>query len=120
MSRFVQLLKGRCPRCGTGRVFENPNPYNLTEMLKVKKRCSNCDLDFSPEIGFYWGATYVDYALTVAFSGVTFFISSLVFGFMKSLSWQYVAVNGALLIIFCPVFFRFSRILWLWMAYDRN
>jgi uncharacterized protein (DUF983 family) len=120
MSKLTQLLKGRCPRCGEGRIFESPNPYKLRQMLQVRKRCSHCDLDFSPEPGFYWGATYVDYALTVAFSAFTFLMSTLIFGFMNSLSWQYVAGNALLLLIFCPIFFRFGRVLWLWMAYERD
>ncbi len=32
-------LRGRCPRCGEGRMFEG--------FLKVAPRCANCGLDFS-------------------------------------------------------------------------
>jgi uncharacterized protein (DUF983 family) len=32
-------LRGRCPRCGEGRMFAG--------FLKVAPRCANCDLDFS-------------------------------------------------------------------------
>lgn len=80
--------------------------------------CLSCSLNFNPEIGFYWGATYVAYALTVAFSGFTFAVSVLLFGFMPSLSLTYVGVNAALLVIFSPVFLRYSRLLWLWMFYE--
>src|ERR1035438_4842814 len=116
MSKWVSILKGRCPRCGVGKVFESSNPYNLPKMFETKQECSNCHLNFNPEIGFYWGATYVAYVLTVAFSGLTFFISTMIFGFMHSLNLTYVLVNAILLVLFLPLFFRFSRILWLWMA----
>jgi uncharacterized protein (DUF983 family) len=32
-------LRGRCPRCGEGRLFEG--------FLKVPPRCANCGLDYS-------------------------------------------------------------------------
>ncbi|MEL7274020.1 MAG: DUF983 domain-containing protein [Pseudomonadota bacterium] len=34
-------LKGRCPRCGEGRLFHG--------LLTVRDRCSACDLDFAFE-----------------------------------------------------------------------
>ncbi len=116
MTRTQSFLTGHCPRCGEGKVFLSSNPYNLTKMLETNKYCPVCHLDFIPEIGFYWGATYMSYVITVAFSGFTFLISTLLFGFMNSLSLTYVAVNGFLLFLLCPIFFRFSRILWLWIA----
>ena len=33
-------LKGRCPRCGRGRLFAGPLS------LALRSRCSDCDLDF--------------------------------------------------------------------------
>lgn len=84
-------------------------------MDEINARCSNCDMDFIPEVGFYWGATYVSYALTVAFSVATFIVSVMLFGVLKSLSFEYVLVNSILMILLVPVFYRLSRMLWLWM-----
>lgn len=120
MNKFWQFFRGKCPRCGEGKVFESPNPYNISKMLTTNHHCSHCNLNFIPEPGFYWGSTYVVYALTVAFSGFNFGVSWVFFGFMKSLSLEYVLINAALLIIFSPIFFRFSRMLWLWAFYDRE
>ena len=118
MSKWKDFLAGRCPNCGQGKVFESDNPFKLSKMISTRKECTNCHLDFIPEIGFYWGATYVAYMLTVAFSVFTFGVSTLIFGFMNSLYFTYVFVNAGLVLIFCPIFFRFSRILWLWVAHD--
>jgi len=96
MSTFKDFMTGKCPRCGKGKVFVSRNPYNLKLMLATNKECSECHLDF---IGF------------------TFLISTLIFGFMNSLNIYYVGVNAVLLVIFSPVFFRFSRMLWLWLNY---
>jgi uncharacterized protein (DUF983 family) len=115
----ISFLKGKCPRCEQGDVFVSSNPYNLPKMAKMNDRCSHCDLDFNPETGFYWGATYMSYAITVAFSCFTFVVSTLIFGFMNSLSLYYVLVNGILLVLLSPVFFRYSRLSWLWIFYKR-
>jgi hypothetical protein len=119
MSKLKDFFTGRCPNCGVGKVFVSRNPYNLSKMITTNKECSNCHYDFIPELGFYWGATYVAYAITVAFSFFNFAVLSIVFGFMVSLAhWQYyVFGNAVLLFIFCPLFFRFSRMLWLWVAH---
>lgn len=114
------ILKCRCPRCGQGKMFKYSNPYRVNKMLATYSECSYCHLNFNPEPGFYWGATYTSYALGVAFSGFNFIISTLVFGFMNSLSFTYVIVNGALLILVSPLFFRFSRSLWLFLFYERG
>jgi uncharacterized protein (DUF983 family) len=117
---FMHVLQGRCPRCGEGKFFESSNPYSLRHMLETKKECSHCHLNFDPEPGFYWGATYASYAFTVAFSVFTFLVSTVIFGFMNSLNLTYVAVNAALLVVISPISFRFGRIFWLWLFYNRE
>ena len=117
---FLSVMKGKCPRCGQGNFFTSANPYAWGSMLKTNAECSHCHLDFEPELGFYWGATYVSYALTVAVSVATFVISTLIFGFMNSLNLTYLAVNAAVLVVVSPLSFRFSRIMWLWFFYDRE
>ena len=116
----MQFFKGKCPRCGQGAVFVSPNPFNISKMASMHDHCDNCQLEFSPERGFYWGATYMSYAITVAFSFFTFAISTALFGFMNSLSWQYVLVNAVFLVLLSPLFFRFSRLSWLWVFYKRS
>jgi hypothetical protein len=120
MNNFKAFFGSKCPRCGKGHVFVSANPYNFGKILSTNKECPVCHLDFVPEIGFYWGATYMSYAITVAFSVFTFVVSTLMFGFMNSLNLKYVAVNGLLLFLFSPVFSRFSRESWLWMFYENK
>ena len=117
---IADFFTGKCPSCGQGKVFVSANPFNLRKMATMHDHCDHCQLEFSPETGFYWGATYMSYAITVAFSCFTFAISTMLFGFMKSLSLNYVLVNGILLVLFSPVFFRFSRLSWLWIFYKRS
>ena len=115
----ANFFQGKCPRCGQDHVFMSTNPYNLLKMTSMKDHCGNCGLDFNQETGFYWGATYMSYAIAVAFSCFSFAISTLMFGFMNSLSLNYVAVNAVFLVLLSPLFLRFSRLSWLWLFYKR-
>lgn len=111
------VATGKCPRCGKGHHFEGNNPLQPTKFMNVQKRCSNCDLNFEPEIGFYWGATYVSYMMTVAFSLTLFVASVIFFGFFNTLNVKFVIVNAISLVILAPVFVRLSRTMWLWWFY---
>src|SRR5215813_11729589 len=66
------LFKCRCPRCREGAMFVNKNPYNLKETLKMNRECPVCGQPFNIEVGFYYGSSYISYALTVALSVATF------------------------------------------------
>ena len=84
----------RCPRCREGKLFVKRNPYLLRQTLKMPETCSHCQQDFRIEPGFYFGATYVSYALNIALL---------------------VAVGVGLWILWEPTFWRFT-ILWVGLA----
>src|SRR5689334_22640471 len=75
------LLKCKCPRCRTGDMFENKNPYILKETMKMNKVCSVCGQPLNVEVGFYFGSSYISYALTVAMSVATFIAWWVLIGF---------------------------------------
>lgn len=116
--KVFSVVKGKCPRCGVGNHFESNNPLNVKQILNVHTRCSHCNLNFNPEIGFYWGATYASYMITVAFSVSLFVASVIIFGFYKSLNINFVILNAILLVLFAPYFVRLSRTMWLWWFYE--
>jgi uncharacterized protein (DUF983 family) len=111
-SIFVSILQSRCPRCRKGHLFISPNPYKLKYMTKMPEQCSVCKLDFVQELGFYWGAMYVSYGLTVAFSFFNFMFTYLIWGW---LTWQFIIGNTLVLILTLPVMFRYSRVIWLYL-----
>lgn len=107
---FASMLRLRCPRCRQGKLFTVSNPYNLKRMNQMPERCPACGQDFEIEPGFYFGATYVSYALNVAWLVPTFLITRFVIG------WEYrtfVIIMFALLPILVPLIFRVSRSIWL-------
>lgn len=76
----------------------------------MNEACPVCGLNLTPEMGFYWGAMYVSYALTVALSFANFVIAYLFFGW---LTWEFLIGNAIVLILLLPLIFRISRALWL-------
>ncbi|MGB0196394.1 MAG: DUF983 domain-containing protein [Flavobacteriales bacterium] len=64
-TRLGALLNNRCPKCYEGRLF-NSHAYDLKRVSEMPAKCPVCGEDFAREPGFYFGAAYVSYALTVA------------------------------------------------------
>lgn len=108
--KSYSVLKGKCPRCHEGDFFEHPFTFNPTKITKLHKTCSNCGLKYMIEPSFFYGAMYVNYALTVAF-GVTTFIISRVFIDLPLL-YSFISVF-VVLILLAPINLRLSRILWI-------
>jgi hypothetical protein len=90
--------------------------------MKMHEKCPVCGQPTDIEVGFYYGTSFVSYALTVLFSAVSFILWWLIFGFSindNSVFW-WLGINAALLILMQPLFMRFSRTLWLswFVKYD--
>ena len=66
MPKLSWILRNRCPKCGKGTLFVKPNAYDLRHTAAMHSACESCGEDFAREPGFYFGAAYVSYALTVA------------------------------------------------------
>ena len=101
---------GKCPRCRQGDIFKYP-VKNILKFSAMHDDCPHCGASFSPEPGFYFGAMFVSYALTVAlfvFVGLT-----LYFLFHPS-DTVYVITITVAAILFTPFSFRYSRVLYLY------
>lgn len=84
-------------------------------------RCTVCMENFQREPGFYFGAAYVSYALTVALWVATLvaletfdYIGMLEFGFYTHVG-TFLLTGTALLILMLPLIYRISRAVWLSM-----
>lgn len=121
---FVSTLDNRCPRCRTGKVFTDPNPYHLSNTVKMHRQCPLCGQPTEIEVGFYYGTGYVSYALTVAFSVTTFLLWWATIGLSTDdnrLFW-WLGINSVAMIVLQPLLMRLSRSLWLswFVPYDPN
>ena len=108
----VGLLKSinkyYCPRCRSFKMFEEP--FDLVKPLAMHKNCGNCGLDFEPEVGYYWGAMVISYAITA----VPFLIISLTMALYFEISiGKTLAVIVFLAIVTFLKVLRISRSIWI-------
>lgn len=100
-SMFLQ----KCPKCDKGNMFSG--------VFAMNEHCPNCGLNFYPEHGYYLGAMMVSYIVSalvfVPFSWIVFHITD---SLIKT-----ILIILAVLIIFSPVAFRFSRSVFLHFDY---
>ncbi len=79
--------------------------------------CSCCKQLFQPEPGFYYGAMYVSYGLSVAAFIVNFVLFALLFPLPPLV---FILLNTAILLLLWPLFFRLARVIYLnlFVGYD--
>ena len=110
MNTLKNIITCKCPNCGVSYVFKDQNPYNLTKLAEMHKRCPNCDKSFEKEPGFYFGAMYVSYAMT---SGIVI-VFATVFGWgLQMETLPLVGIIALLILSTFPLVFRWSRMIWL-------
>lgn len=111
-----------CPRCREGTLFKQPLRAGLKGMLDMNKKCPVCEQPTELEVGFYYGTSYVSYALTVAISVASVIAWWVLIGFsLNDNRFIYWMITNAVLLVFLqPWLMRFSRSLWLswFVKYD--
>lgn len=118
-TKLYSIFTGACPKCHQESMYENKNPYVLSDVLKIKETCSKCHTKYRIEPSFFYGSMYVSYAVGIAFAVAAFIISYVFIG--TSLLTAFIAIVGTL-IAFGPVIMRLSRNIWIniFMSYDKN
>ena len=109
-SKVYSIFNAKCPRCHEGEFFETRNPYNLKKFDKMHKYCPVCAENFERETGFYYGAMYVSYGLTVGFGIALFLLMCVIFNFDAT---TYLITFGILQVLLMPIFYRLSRLTWI-------
>jgi uncharacterized protein (DUF983 family) len=101
-----RALRLCCPRCGSARLYSG--------YFRMHERCSGCGLRYEREQGYFVGAIYVNYIVTVAVAAGTV----LLLDWLVGLSLAQQLVLGIALAALVPLlFFRYSRSLWLSVDY---
>ena len=112
------IIFHKCPRCQEADMFVESNPYKLSRLFDMKKPCPVCGQDPElGEIGFYWGAMYIGYALSVGVLLVMVAAAYFLFGLSVIESLISVSIIHVLLI---PFQFRTARMIWINMFVKYN
>lgn len=114
------IINGNCPRCHKAPIFCDKNPYNFKKMFLIHEHCDSCGLKFNREPGFFYGAMYVGYGLSVAYL-TSFYVAMVVLFGEFELSSYFIFGIGSLFLL-TPVVFRISRSIWIsfFVKYDQE
>ena len=104
------MLRERCPRCREGHIFEFPL-YRYDKFTRTHACCPHCQMRFEREPGEFYGAMYVSYAFSVALFITTFVVLYVLFN--DPATWVYIVTVAGLNLVLIPVFFRYSRVVYL-------
>ncbi|HUH25082.1 MAG TPA: DUF983 domain-containing protein [Flavobacterium sp.] len=116
MSYVSNVLKGTCPSCGQTKVFKSKGNPILFKLPMMHQRCANCNYSFHRETGFYFGAMYMSYALTVGEMVAVF-----VLGLLLNMSFMNMFIGVVVIVLLLSTFnYRVSRLMWLNMFYDED
>ena len=105
------IINAKCPQCRKGDMFKH-KWWQLSKFVKFYQLCPTCNLRFDREPGFFHGAMYISYAMIVAMVTTAWFI--LFFIFEDPELEVYIGVIIVLNIVLLPIFFRYSRVLYLY------
>ncbi|MBI2279195.1 MAG: DUF983 domain-containing protein [Bacteroidetes bacterium] len=111
------VLRLKCPKCRQGDLFCNKKTYQYKGFFDMPKKCPKCGQDFQIETGFYYGAMYVSYAITIALI-VAVFTALVVFN-LFSIE-LFLLLDFIVLLVALPYVFKVSRSIWiaLMIKYD--
>lgn len=117
-SALVAVLTHQCPVCRETSLYENPVVYTFNELGKMHRECPACATNLVPETGFYFGAAYVSWALTVALwvavlvaLKVLDAVGWIEFGFLTH-PVTFLSVGSVATLLVFPYLFRLSRSIW--------
>jgi hypothetical protein len=118
------VLQNKCPRCRVGKLYKQPNAYNLGKVLEMNAHCPVCNQKTELETGFYFGTGYVSYALSVAILVVCFVAWYVLIGFSfkdNRVFWC-LGTSITVLVLLQPFLMRLSRSIWLswFVSYEKN
>ena len=75
------------------------------------ENCSHCGLKYTREVGFWYGAMYVSYAVSVAIFVTLWVATSVLFPEMGIFPQMGIVVAG--IIMLAPYNYWFSRLMWI-------
>jgi uncharacterized protein (DUF983 family) len=116
-SKLYSILTGTCPKCHNERMYIDPNPYHLRNVLKMNEHCGHCGFKYQIEPSFFYGAMYVSYGVNVALGIAAFIVSFLILE--QSIKVAFITILATLIILY-PLVLRWSRNIYinLFVSYD--
>ncbi|GIZ08989.1 hypothetical protein FUMI01_17160 [Flavobacterium sp. UMI-01] len=79
----------------------------------MHSHCSHCHFKFEKEPGYFFGAMYMNYGLTVAQSIATYGIAQIFF--KETFDIRIIPIIAVVIVVMASFNIRFSRLLWIYL-----
>lgn len=112
MAGFIKnVLQQKCPKCKNGDVFQSNGNILALKGPKMNEQCEHCQHKFEKEPGYFIGAMYMSYGLSIV-EVVAAFIIWKIIG-LPIENFIYVAIIILAALIFFN--FRMARMIWMYL-----
>jgi hypothetical protein len=106
---FSGILGMKCPYCREGRFYVS-HPYDLKHAGDTLEACPACRRSYSVEYGFYMGAMYLSYGMSVIVGFAAYLLTVWLVPGM-AMGWRIAAVCTATLVM-APLVYAYSKVLY--------
>lgn len=110
LNKLKSIFTNKCPQCLQGDVFKEKGAYKLKTFDKMNASCSHCHLKYEREVGFFYGAMYVSYGLTVGLGVLMFLLMVLL---LKLSIVSFLICFSLSVLLLMPLVYRLSRLIWI-------
>jgi uncharacterized protein (DUF983 family) len=113
VSQWYAFVNSKCPRCRVGNIFNGPT-YSFRGQ-KMNDICPYCDLRFERELGYFYVAMFVSYAMNCA-EMIAVCVAAYILGLqlIQANVWYYVGLILIVAVLCSPFNFRYSRVILLY------
>jgi uncharacterized protein (DUF983 family) len=113
LSSLYHIFRNECPNCHKGKVFADKSFFFSIGFPKMHQQCSHCGYTYEKEPGYFFGAMFVNYALTVGEGIITYFAASPFFD--ETFDLKIIPLIGVVIVLLSCFNIRLSRMIWIYM-----
>ena len=118
--KIYSIIYNLCPKCHSSPFWPSSNPY---KNIIIKNKgdigfCKKCNLKYEVEPGFWFGAMYISYAISIFISlSLWVFLNYL---FSNISITNIIIIIASFLLLCSPITYYLSRLLWIniFVSYD--
>ncbi|WP_109098115.1 DUF983 domain-containing protein [Aquimarina sp. AU58] len=111
MKTVINILKGKCSKCEEGDVFIKKGGVFALQLPKMNEKCPHCNHKFLIEPGYFYGAMYVSYGLTVAEGIIIYLLSS----FFITRPVHFFIILSVSAVLLSTTNYKYARIFWIYL-----
>lgn len=110
---LYHIFRNECPNCHKGKVFADKSFFFSLGFPKMHQHCESCNYKFEKEPGYFFGAMFINYALTVLQGLIVYFIASQFF--KETFDIRIFPIIAVVIISLMFFNIRLSRMIWIYL-----